>query len=192
MSKIMKCKTVWKNKRLGGFSGLKHVAKKINQLIPKCKIYCEPFAGLARVAMLGVDCKEMVLNDKSEYAIQYLQKNFDELTTIRGFDWKYCMKLYDSKQTFFLIDPPYYYNIYDNNSMAFIDRKPIEYYQQILELLPTLKGDWILCSTRHREMETILKKTNYYRKEVISDKNVIFGKKSRIMLTSNKPLKEFE
>lgn len=178
--------TIWKDKRLGGYSGLKHTAEKINKLIPKCKIYCEPFAGLARVAELGVNCDEIVLNDKSEFAVNYLRENFSD-DTVRSFDWKKCMELYDSEDTFFLIDPPYYRNIYKNNNMSFIDREPLEYYKQLLDLLPTIKGNWILCSTKHREMETLLKITNYYRTEILSEKNSIFGKKSRITLTSNIP-----
>lgn len=180
-------RTVWKDKRLGGYSGLKHTADKINQLIPKCKIYVEPFAGLGRVAEIGIDCEEIVLNDKSEFALKYLRENFQD-DTVRSFDFETCMRLYDSDDTFFLIDPPYYHNIYKNNDMTFIDRQPIEYYKRLLEILPTIKGNWILCSTKHRSMETLLKKTNYYRIEVESDKKVIFGKKSRISLTSNVPL----
>jgi len=194
-----KKESVWGAKLMfGGYAGLKHTADKINDYIPTSQIYCEPFAGLGRTVHLRH--KKIVLNDMSDYAVNYLKEQYDE------YEWSYqypiqvtqkdfmdCILENDSAQTFFLIDPPWRFTCYDSHHNAFCDRKPIEYYQQVLDVLPKLDGDWIICSNvDEHEIKKILSKTakqrGYYSKIVQSDKKVIFGKYARTLIVSNKPL----
>ena len=183
--------TVWVGKKLGGYAGLKHTAKKIAELIPICKIYCEPFAGLGRVAE-QLKHSNMILNDKGEFAYKYLRKHFQN-QTIRNLDFEHCMKAYDSKSTFFLIDPVWRMTVYTKGDNTFCDRTPLEYYSKVLELVKNLDGDWAICSSAdEHEIKKILSKTakqcGYFSKIIQSEKKVIFGKYARTLLVSNKPL----
>ena len=180
--------SVWGHKKLGGYAGLKHTASKIIDYIPKCKVYCEPLAGLGRVASLGIDCEEIVLNDKSDYALKYLRQNFPD-DTVRSFDFMKCIELYDDDDTFFLIDPPWMHEIYNGNSLSFCDRKDKEYYEQIMKVLPNLKADWILVCGIHPRYRgsTIMRKSSYNLLRLESDNKPIFGKKASVLLASNKP-----
>lgn len=171
----------------GGYSGLKHTAKQISQYIPDYKIYVEPFAGLGRVGRYSKsECK--IFNDMSDYAVQELKKLFP-LSTITQMDFEQCIKQYDSKDTFFLIDPPWRKPIYDNDK-SFIDRTPKEYYQILMRILPTLKGDWFLCSSlAERGLNKILTKSGY---PMIDIKGTfqICGKPVTVKIISNKPFME--
>ena len=69
--------SVWGAKLMfGGYSGLKHTADKINDYIPVSKIYVEPFAGLGRTVELRHE--KIILNDMSEYAVDYLRNEYAE------------------------------------------------------------------------------------------------------------------
>ncbi len=175
----------WEGKLLGGYAGLEHTAKLIADYIPKCEIYVEPFAGLGRVAK-EVNAKRYILNDKSKYAFDFLTKNFNaEITNV---DFEETIKLYDSKDTFFLIDPPWRDEHYSRNSLTFLDKKPWEYYKKIFEMIPNLKGDWILCGVAdERQTRGYMSNHNYNKLIVESKDKVIFGKKARTLLVSNKP-----
>ena len=54
----------WGGKLLGGYAGLKHTANKIAEFIPPCKLYVEPFCGLASVSKY-VKADKIILNDIS-------------------------------------------------------------------------------------------------------------------------------
>ncbi len=182
--------SVWGAKLLGGYAGLKFTADKINDYIPTSKIYVEPFAGLGRTVELRHD--KIIINDMSDYAVNYLKENFPNAEVTQE-DFKECMLKHDSEDTFFLIDPPWRFSCYDLNKNAFCDRKPYDYYSQILEIVKTLKGDWIICSAKdEHEIKKILSKTDYYKKIVTSDKKVIFGKHAQTLLVSNKPFNNLE
>lgn len=194
-------KSVWGAKLMfGGYAGLKHTADKINDFIPTSKIYVEPFAGLGRTVELRHD--KIVLNDMSDYAVGYLKNEYGEYEDSISFpilvtqeQFAKCIIDNDSPDTFFLIDPVWRFTCYDSHKNAFCDRKPIEYYQQILDMLPDLDGNWIVCSAvDEHEIKKILSKTakirGYHSKIVESDKKVIFGKKARTLLVSNKPFIE--
>ena len=180
----------WGKQLLGGYAGLFHTADKIVQFFPKeIDIYVEPFAGLGRTAKL-INPKKMILNDKSEYALNYLKENFPN-AMITELDFIDCIKQNDSESTFFLIDPPYRKPIYEENSLPFCDREPYQYYRELMDLLPKLKGDWILCSDHEeRSLKGILSKSKYNNIKVSSDSGVIFGKKASVLLSSNLPLGE--
>ena len=178
----------WGKQLLGGYAGLFHTTNKIIQFFPKTiDVYVEPFAGLGRTAKL-ISCNKMILNDKSDYANNYLKNNFSD-ATITNLDFSDSIKQFDSKSTFFLIDPPYRKPIYEENSLSYCDREPYQYYKELMELLPTIKGSWILCSDhKERGLKQMLSKSRYNNVKVFSDKNVIFGKKAGVLLTSNLPL----
>ena len=54
-----------------GYPGLTNMAEYIMPYIPTSKIYVEPFAGLGRTVELRHD--KIILNDMSDYAINYLK-----------------------------------------------------------------------------------------------------------------------
>ena len=181
-------KSVWGAKLMfGGYSGLKHTAVKINDYIPNSKIYVESFSGLGRTVQLRHE--KIILNDKSEFANNYCKKKFPN-AIVENMDFKDTIIKYDSKDTFFLFDPVWRFSCYDSHENAYCDRKPIEYYTQLLELTLSLKGNFIICSAvDEHEIKHILSKTakkrGYFSKIVESDKKVIFGKKARTLLVSN-------
>lgn len=177
------------NKCLEGYPGLTYVADKISRYIPFCDTYVEPFAGLGRVAhyvKFEHKSKKIILNDMSDYAIQYLKKYF-KYAEITQEDYIKCIKKHDSEHTFFLIDPPYRTSLYALNDKAFIDRTDTEYFNEIKGLLPKLKSSYILCSDSSRTGNRIFRNSNLNKIIVESDNNIIFGLKSKILLISNKP-----
>lgn len=170
---------------LGGYPGLKFTALRIAEYIPNCKLYIEPFAGLGSVSR-HVKSDKKILNDKSDFAINYLKTHFS--AKITKDDFETCMLAYNYDYSFFLIDPPWRFTIYENKKDPFCDRKPEAYYKKILELLPIIKGDWILCSSiDEHEHRGLLRKTEYYKKEIHSARKKIFGYSSKVLLLSNKP-----
>ena len=87
-----------------------------------------------------------------------------------------------------MFDPPWRFSCYDSHDKAFCDRTPYEYYSKLLEMVPNLKGDWIICSAKdEHEIKKILSKSDYHKIVVSSDKPVIFGKHAQTLLISNKP-----
>ena len=168
----------------GGYSGLKHTAKQIAEYLPNSKIYVEPFAGLGRVGKYSKS-KIKIFNDMSDYAIHELRKIFPSSIIIQ-MDFEECIRLHDSLDTFFLIDPPWRKPIYDNDK-SFIDRTPKEYYEKIMDILPTLKGDWFLCSSlAERGLNKILSKSGYPMID-IKGTWMICGKPVTLKMISNKP-----
>ena len=178
-------KTIFKGKKLEGYPRLKHTAKRIADYIPKCSIYCEPFAGLGEVARY-VTAETKILNDKSEYAYQYLRKEFPR-DVIRDLDFKHCMDAYDTPETFFLIDPPWYNDIYSKNDKPFYDRTALQYYEDIFNILEHIKGDWTLCADKwEHDVRRICTKSKYDNLILKTDVSLLHGKIG-VLLTSNKP-----
>ena len=182
--------------QLKGYPGLTYTSHLVAEFIPKCRRYIEPFAGLGRVAK-HVNADFKVLNDKSDFACDYNKKHFT--ARITKDDFEKCMLAWNFEDSFYFIDPPWRYNIYENNKGPFCDRKPIKYYERIFELLPIIKGDWILCSDKaEQEINKICSRTSkqkgYYTKKIEVNafrKNKIFGKKIGVLLTSNKPFTRY-
>lgn len=168
---------------MGKYPGLASTARQISDYIPTCQLYVEPFAGLGRVAKL-VKAKHKVLNDLSDYACNYNKKFVAEITKE---DFEICIKKWDNYFTFFLFDPPWRKQIYENNKLPFCDRTPKEYYQRLYEILPTLKGDWILCMDKsQKERGKIDLNIPYFEKLFVS-KKTLFKKKISTFCLSNKP-----
>jgi len=169
--------------RLPGYPGLTVMASRIAEYIPKCKIYCEPFAGLGRTVK-HVQAERIILNDMSDYAYDFLSKHFNAIIT--QMDFEECIKIHDSSNTFFLIDPPWIHKIYKNNILPYSDRTPLEYYEKLFKILPNIKGDWILCSDKaEHDIRKICSKSGYPTLKLESNKK-LFGDKFGVLLTSNK------
>ncbi len=180
--------SVWGKRKLGGYAGVKHTAKQIINLIPetvwgKYNLYVEPFAGLGRTAeYIRIP---MILNDLGNLSNEYCKEKFPN-SIVENMDFKETIKKYDSFNTFFMIDPPWRFDTYTENNSTVCDRSVIEYYQQVLDLVDTIKGDWfILSSFDEHEQKGILRKSKWKCKEVQSDKKVIFGKYARTLVCSN-------
>ena len=182
----MKGKTVWGKKLLGGYPGVKHTAKQIVEAIPninKYNLWVEPFSGLGRTAQY-VDIPK-VLNDKSIHANEFCKENFIN-SIVENMDFMETINKYDSEDTFFLIDPPWRFDVYDDRSLSVCDRKPYDYYKELLEKVDTIKADWfILSSANEREQKKILQKSKWNTRIVSSEGKVIFGKHARTMVCSN-------
>ena len=178
------------------YPGLFWTASYIGPYISKSKIYVECFAGLARTAKYAKS-KIMVLNDKSKVSNIYCKKKFPK-AIIENMDFEKTLKKYDGPDTFFLIDPPWrtsYYQGHKNirgmnhrnpNAIdgGFIDRTALEYIIKIKEILPKLKGDWIL--TLGPSFHCHFKE--YYSTFVKQIKPKLFGYYPKTWLFSNKPL----
>lgn len=175
----------WKDIGIGhirGYAGLTHTALSISEYIPKCKIYVEPFAGLGRTAK-HAQAEQIILNDKSDYAFNFLTKHFN--VKINNLDFEEMFRLYNTSETIFLIDPPWSKEEYKNGcrNRAFCDRTPREYYDRIFEWLPLLKGDWFVCGKKDNSR---LKDKKYFYKLFKSRKKIMGGNISTLVM-SNKP-----
>lgn len=179
--------SVWGNKQFGGYAGVKHTAKQIMGCIPDSKIYCEPFAGMARTCDESRH-EQVILNDMSDYAVSYLKSHFSYAEVIQE-DFETCMLKHDSIDTFFLIDPPWRKNIYQNNTLPFNDRTPIQYYDKLLkEILPKIEGDWILCVDRdEHEIGKRVSKSKYDNLVIQHPNKVLFNRPLAVRMASNKP-----
>lgn len=177
---------------LKGYPGLKNTAHLIAEYIPKCKIYVEPFAGLGRTVN-HIKADKVILNDKSPYAFNYLTKHYNVKTT--NFDFEESIRLYDSKNTFFLMDPPWRKNIYQNNDGPVCDRTPYQYYKKIFEIIENLQGNWILCCDKdEHEIRKICSKSKWYNHKIELNafkKIKLFGKPIGVLLTSNLPFTRY-
>ena len=169
-------KSIYKPGTLGssGYPGLANTAHLIAEYIPKCKIFVEVFAGMGRVAP-HVKADQYVFNDMSDYAIEKLKGKYPNHTVIKG-DFMDCIKKYDAPGTFLFMDPPWSKGIYEENNKTFCDRTAVKYYEDILEVAPTLKSDWFLCSdVKEKEIKKIMSKSGYPIKDIMSRKKLMGG-----------------
>lgn len=168
-----------------GYPGLTHTSKEICEYIPKCVLFVEPFAGLGRISK-RVKSERYVLNDLSNFAIEYLKKHFKhEITQL---DYLECIKNCDSEDTFFFIDPPWYDEVYDINPLTSYTIPCKEIYSTLKEILPKIKGNWIIAGA----VNSYLLKWDYNHKEIKSKKNYLFGHKARTYLVSNLPFTNYQ
>lgn len=189
MKPIRENDTDWKNIGIGhvrGYAGLVHTALIISEHIPKCSIYVEPFAGLGRTAK-HAQADQIILNDKSDYAVEFLSKKFNAKVT--NLDFEEMFKQYDGPDTVFLIDPPWSQREYESGckGLAFCDRTPKEYYDKIFEWLPKLKAHWFVCGNK---LNSRLKDPKYHHQLFKSKKKIMGGNISTLVM-SNKPFKRY-
>lgn len=164
-----------------GYPGLTNTSKQICDYIPRCKIFVEPFAGLGRISK-RVKADKYVLNDLSDYAINFLKNNFKN-AQITQHDYANCIKDNDSEDTMFFIDPPWIDNVYEKNRLTAYTKPNREIYDDLEETLPKIKGDWIIAG----KADGVLKNWRYHHLEIKSRQKAIFGFKARTYLVSNKP-----
>jgi len=202
--------SVWGKKLLGGTAGMALTADQIVQLwyklIPKDRdsyeVYCEPFAGKARTYEVLRNIEktrynkyahrlfrngiEVYLNDMSIHAQEFCQKEFPE-ATITGVSYEKTIQAVDSENTFFMIDPPWRKKIYTNNEFFVCDQSIPQYYNTLLDMVETMKGDWFIASSAdEHECRGVLTKSKWNTLIVKSNKKKkIFGKPARTMLCSN-------
>lgn len=171
--------------RFGGYPGLALTALQISEYIPRCNTFIEPFAGLGRISK-RVNAKQYVLNDKSEFALNYLKNHFT--ARIMSIDFADCIRLYaDNPDAFFFIDPPWHQDIYQENPKSYCDREPLSYYKKIFQLLPSIKGDWMLCSDyREAKIKKMLSNSGYPMK-VFTSRKKFLGNYAKTRVISNKP-----
>ena len=179
----------WKDIGAGhvrGYAGLVHTALAISEYIPESKIYCEPFAGLGRTAK-HAKAEQVILNDKSDYAFNYLKTHFNAVIT--NLDFEEMFRLYDGQDTVFLIDPPWSKSEYEKGcrNRAYCDRTPKEYYDKIFEWLPKLKAQWFLCGKKDNNR---LKDPNYHHKLFVSKRKIMGGNIATLVM-SNKPFTRY-
>ena len=171
-----------------GYPGLASTADKIVKYFPNCQIYVEPFAGLGRTAKY-IDKKTIILNDKSEYAIEYLKQNFPKAIITQD-DFIDCIKKHDGPNTLFFIDPPWNPIDYKENTKTFCDRGVGEYYGQLKKLLPNIQGNWIVAG---RALGGSRSTISVYFKEypfiIIEGNRTINGHKTKVKIVSNQELK---
>ena len=184
------------------YPGLYWTALYIGPYIPKSKIYVECFAGLARTAKYSKS-EIMVLNDKSKVSNIYCKKKFPN-AIIENMDFENTINKYDNVDTFFLIDPPWRISYYNGNkeirtshgkpmkhrnmkavTRGVIDRTARDYMIKLKEILPKLKGNWIL--TLGPGFHSHFKE--YYCTTVTTLRPKLFGYYPKTWLFSNQPLK---
>ena len=198
------------------YPGLFFTASQIGAHFPKCRIYCEPFSGLARTAKYA-RCEIMVLNDMGKYANDYCEKNFSK-AIITHEDFMACIKRWDSKDTLFLIDPPWDNSFYDSSgkmegesvlnqfargnrkkqtnyklgsktqTSSFIDRTVKQYIKDLENLLPTLEGTFIVTLGNTQDIK-ITGMIFPYTKLTTYPGKVMFHFNPKTRIFSNRPLK---
>lgn len=126
-----------------GYPGLTHTAKQIADFIGPCKIFCEPFAGLARVSKF-IQAEKLILNDMSDFSVNYLKANFPQ-ADIYQVDFKELILNIDDSDVTFLFDPPWARKDYADNPKTFCDRGVGDYYKQLAEIVPYLAGKWYIA-----------------------------------------------
>jgi hypothetical protein len=164
-----------------GYPGLTHTAKNIAEFIGECDVFCEPFAGLGRVSK-HIKAKKYVLNDMSDYSINFLKQNFKN-AIITQKDFVDCILENDSKNTTFLIDPPWARKDYADNPNTFCDRGVGEYYKKLVEIVPKLNGRWFVAgraSGGSRSTVTVYFK--HYQSKIMESERTINGHKIKTKL----------
>ena len=183
------------------YPGLLRMAKFIGPYFPRSRYYVEPFAGLARTAKHSRS-EIMVLNDKSPYSNHYCHRTHPK-AIIEKLDFIDCIKKYDGPDTFFLIDPPWRVDFYQGAGMThkgpqsgrtagFIDRTAEQYLTDLKQILPTLKGHYIMTLPTHFSCRKAKGKTVFpspFSKTLRHHKGHFFGNHPSTVLFSNKPLK---
>lgn len=184
-------KTHFKNVGIGhirGYAGLVNTAKKISEYIPPCKTFVEPFAGLGRISKV-VNAEHKILNDKSDYAFNYLKKNFpnDKISQKDFIDFT----LENIYGDVFFFDPPWSMTEYKDGCLgrAFCDRTVKEYYDDILKMVKELLNNKI-CFIAGNKNNIYLKNSGLHL-QLIQSRQKIMGGRISTLLASNKPFNRY-
>ena len=171
------------DKRWAGFPGLAGVAKKIAKMVPKCKIYVEPFAGTAKVFQeLPTDRYEMAyLNDQSRFVADWLLKEFSATAVIYNSDFTSIIEPLDSISTFFMLDPPWNKSYYDQKFSCFNRKNINEYYKELLEICNKMKGKFIMTTRKENKLMFDSK----FKKVLVKSVYAVSGKYPKVLVTTN-------
>lgn len=71
--------------------------------------------------------------------------------TIENLDWAACITKYDRDETLFYLDPPYW------GTAGYGQSFKLEEYEQMAELMATMKGQAVLSVNDHQEMRRVFK-----------------------------------
>ena len=183
--------------QIQGYGGLQYTKHLIIPYFPESITnFIEPFGGLGRVTEL-VKAEEYFINDKSDFAYNYLKEKFPNYT-VENTDYVDFIKKYATPDSFIFCDPPWRKNIYKNHDRpAFTEPNIISYYDKLLDLLPTLNCKWMITSDRdEHENGHRLQKSKY--KNITLERETgtgkFFGRNPAVRLCSNMwttpPIKE--
>ena len=162
------------------YPGLYWTALQIGHYIPQKKFYVEPFSGYARTAKYAKS-DIVILNDRSEHANNKCRETFPN-AKITNEDFVDSIRRWDSMDTFFLIDPPWRVDFYKKDR-SYVDRTAASYLYKLDQLLPNIKGDWIVTLGTYCKWWLKL-----YSKKVRHHKQTMFKGHAETMMYSNKPL----
>lgn len=177
-------------KRWAGYPGIAGIARQVAEIIPRnLTIYCEPFAGTAKVYQELLKQKrkgfvEYILNDKSKFVTKWLKKEFPT-ARVESADFARCIKGWDSKNTMFVIDEPWNKSYYDQGFSTF-NRESVEAYdEEVLKLCRKLQGKFII--TTRKENKRMLQ--SGFNHKLIRSVYVVSGKYPEVLLTTNLDLR---
>lgn len=174
-------------KRLRGVPGVASVADQIAELVPEHIIYCEHFAGTAKLYQElrkdpSFDWTHLVqLNDKSPYIYGWLKETFPR-AFVTNMDFEYSTKLHDGPRTFHFYDDPWYPQIYSNEFFVF-DRTVEEYYTNTFDLVSTLRGKWMIAGSVKNS--TLKRLGNKYSEHILEGKYKIANGVSKVRIIAN-------
>lgn len=175
-------------KRLRGVPGVASVADQLVRLVPEHIVYCEHFAGSAKLYQeLRKDpnynnAHIVCLNDKSQYIAGWLAETFPE-AKVTNYDFEYSTKLHDGVNTFHFYDDPWYPQIYSNEYFVF-DRTVEEYYTNTFDLVSTLCGKWMIVGSVKNS--TLKKLGSKYSETIIEGKYKIANGVSKVRVIANR------
>lgn len=168
-------------KRLAGYPGLTGWSRALASMVPICKFYVEPLAGMAKVyqALDKSKIKYAILNDKAKPLIPILKQCFPG-ANITNTDFIYCIKKYDTPETFQLIDVPWYANYYAQGFSTFTEKSIKTYDEKVLDVCKTLTGKFIITS----KPKSIFRKSDFTT-AIIKSEYAVCGNYPELMITTN-------
>jgi len=168
-----------------GYPGLEAMGPYITPLIPKSKIYIEVFAGMGRTVEVEKHDR-IILNDMSDTSIKALREKFPTVEITQKDYLEVIKEHYMNPDVLLFMDPLWRKNIYQNNIGPVLTALPINYYQNILELMEEAKCNWILCSDRaEQEIRKILSKSKWANKTLEHPTRKLFNKPFAVRMCSN-------
>ncbi|MCX6232948.1 MAG: DNA adenine methylase [Bacteroidetes bacterium] len=143
------------------YHGKQKLAEKIIiSMIPKHRIYCEPFFSGGEVFFAKPPAEIEVINDSNREIINFFSilKTEDyarrlEQAHIDNRDALKVIKLWDTKDTFFYCNPPYF-----NSNLGHYKGYTEQDLKNLLQTLSEIKGKFILSSYPSEFLEKYSKK----------------------------------
>ena len=173
------------------YGGKQELAKKIINLIPSHKTYCEPFIGGAAIFFAKPVSKAEIINDINSEVVNFyevLKHDFFALQAeIECCDALKIIRQNDNGETFFYLDPPYVgacQGHYDGYSQSD--------FNELIDLLTKIEGRFLLSSFRNTYLSEASKHYGWSQIELKMNTHPSFipdQHKSKIeVLTANYPI----